>query len=370
LVRPPLLRPGLAVQQTELAHLVTPAQRSGLVLVCVVLIAVAVASHQLTPWMMLSSLTALVVLRRCTARGLPVITLVLLVAWLTYLAAAYLDGHLKPLLGQTLDLQQAVAANVGGRLQGSHEHLVVVRLRLVITGLIWTLAAVGMVRGLRRGIATPSHTVLALAPAGLVLLQPYGGEMLMRAYLFSLPFTACYAAQALLPAPGRRGWIAVAALTAAAAVLVAGFLFARYGNIRATLFTRAEVQASERLYEVAPPGSLLIAASPNVPWTHRHYADYRYQLLTRQLGDPAVPPTPRQLAAQVARHMEGYRPTPSYLLLTRSQKVYDAMLGAHWWGSATDLERAVASSRRFAKVFDDGDGKIFVLRHDRKRVWP
>jgi hypothetical protein len=370
LIRMRIRRTGVAVQQTEPAHVVTPAQRSGLVLVCVVLIAVAVASHQLTPWMMLSSLTALVMLRRCTARGLPVITLVLLVAWLTYLAAAYLDGHLKPLLGQTLDLQQAVAANVGGRLQGSHEHLVVVRLRLLITGLVWTLAAVGMVRGLRRGIATPSHAVLALAPAGLAVLQPYGGEMLMRVYLFSLPFTACYAAQALLPAPGRRGWVAVAALTATAAVLVAGFLFARYGNIRATLFTRAEVQASERLYRVAPPGSLLIAASPNVPWKHRHYADYRYQLLSRQLEATAVPPTPRQLAAQVARHMEGYRPTASYLLLTRSQKVYDALLGAHRWGSATDLERAVANSRQFAKVFDDGDGKIFVLRHDRKRVWP
>jgi hypothetical protein len=369
LIRMRIRRPGVALQETEPAQLVTPAQRSGLVLVCVVLIAIAVASHQLTPWMMLSSLTALVVLRRCTARGLPVITLVLLVAWLTYLAAAYLDGHLKPLLGQAFDLQQAVAANVGGRLQGSHEHLVVVRLRLVFTGLVWTLAAVGMVRGLRRGIATPSHAVLALAPAGLAVLQPYGGEMLMRVYLFSLPFAACYAAQALLPAPEWRGWVAAAALTAAAAVLVAGFLFARYGNIRATVFTRADVQASERLYAVAPPGSLLIAASPNVPWTHRHYADYRYQLLSHQLED-AAPPTPRQLAAEVARHMEGYRPTPSYLLLTRSQKVYDALLGAHRWGSATDLERAVASSRRFAKVFDDGDGKIFVLRRDRKRLWP
>jgi hypothetical protein len=370
LIRMRVRRPRVAVEETGATHLVTPGQRSALVLVCVVLIAVSVASHQLTPWMMLSSLTALVLLRRCTARGLPVITLVLLVAWLTYLAAAYLDGHLKPLLGQTLDVQQAVAANVGGRLQGSQEHLLVVRLRLVITGLVWTLAAVGLVRGLRRGIASPSHLVLALAPAALALLQPYGGEMLMRVYVFTLPFTACYAAQALLTAPGRQAWLVVPVLTAAAAVLVTGFLFTRYGNVRTTVFTRAEVHAVNRLYDVAPRGSLLLAVSPNLPWKQRHYADYRYQLLSRQIKVPAGPPTRGRLAAQVARYMAGYRPKSSYLILTRSQKVYDAVLGAQRWGSSTDVERSVTRSPQFAKVFDDGDGKIFVLRHDRKRAWP
>jgi hypothetical protein len=370
LTRMRIRRAGVALRETGATHDVTPAQRSALVLVCVVLIAVSVASHQLTPWMMLASLTAIVVLRRCTARGLPVITLVLLVAWLTYLAAAYLNGHLKPLLGQTLDVQQALAANVGGRLQGSHQHLLVVRLRLVMTGLVWALAAAGMVRGLRRGVASPSHALLLVAPAGVALLQPYGGEMLMRVYLFTLPFAACYAAQALLPAPGRRAWVAALALAAGAAVLVTGFLFTRYGNLSTTLFTRGEVQAVDRLYATAPRGSLLLAASPNLPWKQRHYADYRYQLLSRRLEATGGPPSPRALADQVARYMAENGDHRAYLLITRSQKVFDAVLGAQGWGSTTDLERAVSRSARFAKVFDDGDGKIFVLRGDRKRAWP
>jgi hypothetical protein len=370
LTRMRIRRPGVVLRETGAVHLVTPAQRSALVLVCIVLIAVSVASHQLTPWMLLASLTALVVLRRCTARGLPVITFVLLVAWLTYLAAAYLNGHLKPLLGQTLDLQQAVNANVGGRLQGSHEHLLVVRLRLVMTGLVWSLAVVGMVRGLRRGHASPSHALLVVAPGAVALLQPYGGEMLMRVYLFTLPFAACYAAQALLPAPGRRAWVATLALALGAAVLVTGFLFTRYGNLSTTLFTRAEVQAVDRLYATAPRGSLLLAASPNLPWKQRHYADYRYQLLSRHIEATGAQPTQRQLADEVARYMTQYRAKRGYLLLTRSQKVYDAVLGSQGWGSTTDLERAVSHSPRFAKVFDNGDGKIFVLRRDRKRAWP
>jgi hypothetical protein len=361
-------RPGVALEEAGAPEAVSPAQRSALVLVCIVLIAVMVATHQLTPWMMLSSLIALVGLRRCTARGLPVITIVLLVAWLTYLAAAYLDGHLKPLLGQTLDLQQAVSANVGGRLQGSADHLLVVRLRLVMTALVWALAVIGLVRGLRRGASSPSHAIIAVAPAALAALQPYGGEMLMRVYLFSLPFAACFAAQALMPARGRRSGRVVAVLAAAGVVLVTGFLFTRYGNVRATLFTPAEVQAVERLYAIAPRGSLLVAASPNLPWKQRHYAEYRYQLLSRQLAFNDAHPTPVQLAAEVARYMDGYRPRRAYLILTRSQKVYDAVLGAPTWGSAADIERAVTRSRLFSKVFDNGDGKLFVLRRDRKRA--
>jgi hypothetical protein len=361
LLRMRVRRPGIPLAEATAPDDVSAAQRSMLVLACVILIAAAVGSHQLTPWMMFSSLLALVVLRRCTARGLPMITLVLLVAWMTYLAAAYLNGHLKPLLGQTLDVQQAVAANVSGRLQGSARHLLVVRLRLGMTGLLWGVAIVGLVRGLRRGEASPSHAILAVAPAAMAVLQPYGGEMLMRVYLFSLPFTTCYAARALTRAPGWAGWRFSVVIAAVSALLLAGFLITRYGNERTTLYTPAEVRAVERLYAVAPHGSVLVAASPNVPWKARHYADYHYQLLSRQLHVPGPPPKPGALASLVARYLQGAKGR-AYLLITRSQKVYDDVLGAQRWGSSSDLERAVERSPRFSKLFDNGDGKIFVVR--------
>ena len=368
LLRLRIRRPGVALDEVEPAAAATPAQRAALVLICVVLIAATVGSHQLTPWMMLASLLVLVGLRRCTARGLPVITIVLLVAWMTYLATAYLDGHLKPLLGQTLDVHQAVSANVGGRLQGSDDHLLVVRLRIVMTALVWILAITGAVRAVRRGASSPSHLILALAPATLAVLQPYGGEMLMRVYLFSLPFAACYAAQALMPSPGRRAWQLPLVLAAGGALFLAGFLFTRYGNERATLFTPAEVRAVDRLYAMAPPGSLLLAVSPNVPWKQRHYADYRYQLLSRQLQFEGPPPSSAQLATEVARYMKRNRTGRAYLIVTRSQKVYDAVLGAQKWGSSTDVERAVERSPRFSKVFDNRDGRIFVLRQHGRRA--
>jgi len=360
--------PGMVLVEPRAGETISPGQRSALILVCVVMIAATVGSHQLTPWMMLAGLGLLVGLRRCTARGLPVITLVLLVAWMTYLAAAYLDGHLKPLLGQALDVQQTVSANVSGRLQGSANHLLVVRLRMVMTALVWGLAVVGAVRGLRRGWANPSHAILALAPVALGVLQPYGGEMLMRVYMFSLPFAACYAAVAITPSPARRGWWVTAVLTLSAFVLVGGFLFTRYGNEQTTLFTTREVRAVDHLYSIAPPGATLIAASANVPWKQRHYADYHYQLLGRQLHFPPGRPTDRRIADEVAAYMAGERTKAggAYLVITRSQRVYDAILGSQAWGSATDIQRAVERSPRFTKLYDDRDGTIFVLRRSHE----
>ena len=237
-----------------------------------------------------------------------------------------------------------------------------------MTALLWILAIAGALRATRRGASSPSHLILALAPAMLAVLQPYGGEMLMRVYLFSLPFAACYAAQALMPARGSRAWQLPFILAAAGALFLAGFLFTRYGNERATLFTPSEVRAVDRLYAMAPPGSLLLAASPNVPWKQRHYADYRYQLLSRQLQFEGPPPSSAQLATEVARYMKRNRTGRAYLIVTRSQKVYDDLFGSQRWGSSADLERAVERSPRFSKVFDNRDGKIFVVRQRGRRA--
>jgi hypothetical protein len=355
-------RPGVALRETAIPPSCAPGQRSALVLICVVIIVATVASHQLTPWMMLAGLSALVGLKRCTARGLPVITLVLLVAWMTYLAATYLDGHLKPLLGQALDVQHAVASNVGGRLQGSEEHLLIVHLRLAMTGLLWLIALAGAVRGLRRGEASPSHAILALTPVAMLVLQPYGGEMLMRVYLFSLPFVSCYAACALMPSRRQQGAWTAAAVALAATLLLAGFMFTRYGNERMTLFTPGEVRTVERLYAIAPPGSALIAASQNLPWQQRHYSDYDFETLGGQLKIPGPTPGAGRLASHVANHMRGAAPARAYLVVTRSQKVYDELFGAASWGSAAALERAVERSPLFVKVVDERDGKVFTLR--------
>src|SRR5918992_5849328 len=109
---------------------------------------------------------------------------------------------------------------------------------------------------------------------------------------------------------------------AVGALLGGGFLCARHGNERIYLFTDEEVAAVERLYEVAEPGSLLVAASDYLPWRYRDYASYDYAELRSHLppgaGSDRLPSGPT-LAGRVARYMAGQDATSAYLILTRTQ---------------------------------------------------
>lgn len=336
-------------------------QRSALVLVCVAIIAAAVGGHQLTPWMMFGGIGALVVFGRCSARGLPLIILLLLGMWLCYVAAVYMGGHLKSLLGQTLDVNSAVSANVAARLNGSAGHKLVVHLRLASTAGLWLLATIGFLRGLRAGRSSPGHGLLALSSPIFVLLQPYGGEMLLRVYLFSLPFTACYAAQALAPPRRRwRDWRGAVLVAVVAALLLCGFVYTRYGNDSATFFSAREAQAAQRLYQIAPERSLLVAASTNVAWRQQNYGDYNFQLLGHHLQPAPAGQTPAELATEVAQFMRENH-TPAFLLISRGQLRYDELMGAERWGSVKALRTGVEHSGDFAKVFDNGDAQIFEL---------
>jgi O-antigen/teichoic acid export membrane protein len=338
--------------------------RVALLLMCVVMIAAVVPSHQLTPFAILISLIVLVLFGGCAARGLPAVTAVLIGTWITFMAVTFLDGHLKELVDSVGRLGENVSANVPTRLAGSDEHMGVVYIRLVMTGCLWTLGLVGAIRYLRRG-GNLSLALLALAPFSLIGLQPYGGEMLLRIFLFSLPFVSLFVASLLLPARGQgRAWRTTGTVLAVSAMLLGGFLFARHGNERIYLFTHDEVATVERLYEVADPGSLLVSASSYLPWRYRDYATYDYASLSTHLppvaGSDRLPSGPA-LLRRVARYMAGQDSPTAYLILTRTQYSSEEVLGVESWGRIATLERAVEASPRFRRIYRNGDGEIFQL---------
>ncbi|MGH3026972.1 MAG: hypothetical protein ACRDMW_00300, partial [Gaiellaceae bacterium] len=146
--------PSRTAWEAPAPHIVTtlsPARRTALLAVVIVLIATIVPSHQLTPFAALAGVTALVAFNRCQARGLPLLTAVLIGTWMTFMAAAYLAGNLGDLLSQIGQLGTTVEANVGARVGGSAEHLFVVYMRLLLAGALWTMALVGGIRAFRHG---------------------------------------------------------------------------------------------------------------------------------------------------------------------------------------------------------------------------
>jgi hypothetical protein len=341
-----------------------PRHRLGLMAIVVLLFAAAVPSHQLTPFAILAGVTTLVLFSRCSARGLPILMSVLLVTWVAFMTSSFLAGHLEVLSSQVGQVKSIAAANVGDRLQGSAAHQFVVHVRVLVTLLLWALALLGLLRRRRRGQDDVTFTLLAVAPFPLLLLQLYGGELLLRAQFFALPFLAFLAAALFLPG-GREPMRlrTMAAIGIASVVLLAGFMFARYGNERIDYFTQAEVQAVQYLYRTAPRGSLLLAVTPTLPWKFQGYADYKYRTVLN-LKSPSSGDA--NLYRPVIGAMRASRRPGAYLIITRSQLAYVQAFGALHPGSLTRLELALRRSPAINLVYQNQDARIYAFQAARR----
>jgi hypothetical protein len=341
------------------------ARRMWLMFAVVLVFGAMVPSHQLTPFATVAAVLALAASRQSTARGLPTMMIVLLVAWISFMTTAFLAGHIGTVAGGVGQVDENVTANVGNRLHGTQAHVIVVYVRLLLTAAVWALAGLGAYRWYRRGFRDVGFFLLALAPFPLVVLQPYGGEMLLRVYLFALPIMVLFAAAALFVHANREPWQQAAIVTLLSAGLAAAFFVARYGNERRDFFTSNEVTAVEQLYQVAPAGSLLFVASDDLPWKYTRYDQYKYRVLSRlpewtYLGGER--PNVRAAVPAIARVMRGHGHTRGYLILTRSQSANLELYGLARASTMRRLEQALARSPAFRTVYVNRDASVFALR--------
>ncbi|MEX2553749.1 MAG: hypothetical protein WD627_12205 [Actinomycetota bacterium] len=339
--------------------------------VAILAFAAIVPSHQLTPFALLLGVALLVLFRQVTLRGLPTLMAVLIGTWISYMTVTFLAGHLG-LVFDPLGLRESAAVNVERRLQGSPEHLAVVYGRVAMSALVWLLAAWGATRIRRMLKGYRAHLILVAAPFPLLLLQPYGGEMLLRLYLLILPFCSLFVAGLFT---SRSSSTPPSAKTAGLAallsfVLLSGFLLARYGNETIDRVTSGEIEAVSRLYELAPKGSLLLAADANLPWKHKHYEDYDYRTLDEYELEFSSEEALRRSVAEVLERPEG---PAAFFIVTKGQKEAVNLLGLpaptderqlgfssdrRW---LLDLENTLKGAPNFVTVFANTDAAIFAL---------
>ncbi len=372
-----LRRAGLELGESagdEISEATGASQRLQRLLAAAVLIVAFTAdvpSHQLTPFAILMGVTLLVVGNQITLRGLPLLMGVALATWISYMTVTFLAGHLDMVLSP-LSLAESAEANVQGRVQGSRQHMIVVYGRILMTSLVWLLAAVGAVRIRQRSNRTFACMILAAAPFPLLLLQAYGGEMLLRVYLFSLPFCALFTA-GLLSIRGfdaQRSVRSVFVCTALGVVLLGGFLLIRYGNQTIDRFTPGEVDAVATLYRIAPTGSVLIAGDNNLPWKYRGYERYEYKTLADYRLDFADPDS---MVSGIEKLMQGEGNREAFLIITRGQKEAVNLLGvpapadkspeARFGGGdwLTYVEATLKDSPKFDQILTTDDSTIFTL---------
>jgi hypothetical protein len=342
--------------------------------IALLLFAVIVTSHQLTPYMLILGLGILTVLGVVRPR--------LLVVVFTAMALGYLLPRLEfvqrfyGLLGSAGEpLQNVRSAAVGVQgLDGEPGRVLCAHAARLLSLMVWGLGLIGVVRRLRAGYKNLGVAALAVAPAVIVLAETYGGEAIYRVYLFSLPWFAILSAFALRP--GRTGWSSarnVLRLALPLIALLALFLPAYFGMAATNEVHPGEVAASEYFYRNAPPQSLLMIAAPQFPV--RLAGNYDQFRLTIGEADPSllsVKPSLRHRMLDtrhlpiIAEVMQGYGGgEPAFLVVSRNGKVTSQVLDVLPKGSLDRLERALARSKRFRVWYRNDDTAIYQLVQTR-----
>jgi hypothetical protein len=324
--------------------------------------AIIVASHQLTPYMLLIGIALLmlcgIVRPWWVLVGMGVMTLAYLAANFHFIQHNYgVFSSFDPFN----NAQDSTTPEVplAGKVFNTD-------VELLLIAALWLGALCSMARLLRRGLLARAlpFVVLAVSPFVVIFGQNYGGEVSLRIILFSSPWCAALIAWALTTVDRRR--LKWAMMTFLALLFAALFVPSFLGQEELNIISPAEVRASEWFYYHAPRRTVLVLAAPGFPYryggTYSEFkgpeGDANPNLVTsaifqsRQLGPSYVP--------RVARKIEEYS-KHGYIVFTKDETAYAQVMGLTPTGALAQLEAAVAQSPQFRLWYANSDAQIYEL---------
>ncbi|WP_319431199.1 hypothetical protein [Mycobacterium sp. RTGN5] len=166
----------------------------------VVILAAMVVAHQLTPLAVIGVLLIMSAAGLTRYKLLWLVAFVIFIAWFRYGASAYWEGHLGQVIADIGGVDQNLNSSVSQKITGDPSYRHMQLLRIVAALVLMSTASLGWWRLRRLPQSRPwLIAALALAPFVLVLLQSYGGEVAIRAFLYASPVLSPLAALAILP---------------------------------------------------------------------------------------------------------------------------------------------------------------------------
>ncbi|HYF26875.1 MAG TPA: hypothetical protein VD931_14125 [Baekduia sp.] len=331
------------------------ALRSGGTLVAVTIVWVAlVVTHQLSPVLVLASLTVVTVVTRRLPLWVPLAFAAVEVAWLLQ-AWSWLDDNVDLFSPSVAPSARPEGFN-GEQALAGYDLATLARLGAAATVVL--AAVVGAVRRRKAiGRAEPAVYAVVLVPAAVVLVQRYGGEGPLRAYLFALPFVAALAVAACAPRgtlrPRRLGVLVALLLAAAPAALFGLELGSRVGpeDLRvAAWLERAIPAGSARVY----PSDV---AARETTAGYARLADGPLLLLSREekyLGADWGADTARMLDED----LRSFGAPAAYVVFTPGQERYLSLYGLVPDGAPQRLAWALLATGRYAIAHKDGDAVV------------
>ncbi|MFI9836454.1 hypothetical protein ACIHFD_05440 [Nonomuraea sp. NPDC051941] len=377
-----------AMTPGELAN--TGTYRADKLLMLMMLLALfvaSVASHQITPFMMLGVVTAFLIFKRTSLTwGLPFFLGLLVLAWISYMTVGFWSSQIGAIFGGFGRILQNIGNSTGDRIEGSDPaHALVLQARLGILVVILSLAATGLFRRFRRGVFDRSALILLCVPVLALGLQSYGGEIGLRIYMFALPGACLLAAYAFFPnlpadsadvreetVPLRKRNVRFnpqltkklsVVLAACFAVLFAfAFLLARYGNEKFERVTVGEVAALHYVYQHDKPSAKVLylvpktgpEVTPTLPWGEKdvELVNFGVQALVHK--------DPTQVADAIAALKE--QPRNSYLIVSRGQVSYLQLNEGFPEDWGTKFRAALDASPDLKRVFSNEDAALYTWK--------
>ncbi len=331
-----------------------------------VLQAIIVASHQLTPYLALLALVPLMVLgyfkNIWVGLAMAAITIGYLVPNLPYVEKNYgLFSGFDPVANATYSPVDRAQLSVAAIWQG--------RGVLVLTAITVTLALAGFVRHLWQGYIGTTLVVmwLAVAPVLTLLGQTYGGEGKFRVILFGLPWYAIGVAWFFFSARStsrsrwlRSGWVAT--MTLMAVLLVA----TSYQPEADYQVPASEVDASEWLDGQLQPGNSVITSVGAFPTLigSNYYVLARNGSLSALSDAAQYFPTGGITAADIEQLIAnaGTGTQSAYVVFSDSEEKYAVEHGLFTAVQLRTIEAQVRGNTAFTLAYNNGAVRIYKFQ--------
>ncbi|HET9168212.1 MAG TPA: hypothetical protein VFN97_02215 [Actinospica sp.] len=329
------------------------------IVLLVPLIAAIAASHQLTPLALVLSLAVLALSRYRTTVLLWALAMatVFAVVWDSTVGLPFIRSNLSSIVQTIGKLGSNATIRLTGAASASFQQQVVAYVETGTAAFIGLLALAAALS--RRDLRRSRAVFIAVAPLPLLAANGYGGEMVIRVYLFALA-GAVFLGTAWLVRSRWNEKSRGAVFHGIAFLMIAAFIVANYGKEGENYFSPAQVAATDYMYRVAPHGSLIVAATMDYPGD---YLDYENHYQTFWL-DQLTPQQTQAVERDPVRALEAVMSVPgrqAYFILTKSQETEIETEGLLSPAALDRLRELPQGAPQFRVVYRNADAVVLTL---------
>lgn len=338
--RRPALPPGVSPQQSAVWELAL-----------LVLAMAVVVSHQLTPVTLVFALLTFTVSGHTQYRRLWLVVSLFFLAWFVYGATDYWVGHLGTVLGDLGNPGGNLDTAVGSRVSGDPTYQVMQNLRMGWS-LLYGLAAVAGWWTIRHRREAVPVAGLALGSGALVLLGSYGGEVVLRVFVFAAPVLAPLAVLAVrrgaAPVLRRPGRVRLVAVAAGLLVLALGVTTTRGVNVAFERVTDDDLAAAAAIYDRVQLGDVVGTLAATGALGREHVGEW----LPLDMSEAGC--GLEALACALAEQ-------PEFIVVSRTQDVVGQLTADRPAGWTTEVADALVDRGLYQVVYQGTDATALQL---------